>query len=374
MGPNTTQGTGAQVLGDVDLLSTDDLRRMAEVPGPCVTVYLPSTHSGPGTRSGPSRLHRLATEAATRLRQDGLGPAEADEVVAPLRALENDLDFWQHQGEGLALFAAPGFFEGYRLAAAPPEQVHVGDSVRLLPLLSELGGETTFYILALSQNSVRLFLASEHTVGQLDLPDLPRSMESAVPEAEAERVRGVHSVGSSGAVTHGQGTEADYDKRALERYFRVVDDALLAHLADGPRPLVLACVEYYVPMYRAASRYPAIWEQAVHGSPERRSAQELHAAAWPLVADHFAEEGRAELARFRQTAGTGRTAAGTQEVLAAARTGSVDTLLVDPVAAAASVDDALEQAVAETLRRSGRVLTVAPEAALGAPAAAMLRY
>jgi hypothetical protein len=373
MGPNTTQGTGPQVLGDVDLLSTDDLRRMAEVPGPCVTVYLPSIHSGPGTRSGPSRLHRLATEAATMLREDGLGPAEADEVVAPLRHLENDLAFWQHQGEGLALFAAPGFFEGYRLAGAPAEQVHVGESVRVLPLLPELSADTSFYILALSQNSVRLLLASEHTVGQLDLPDLPRSMASALPEAEAERVRGVHSVGA-GAVTHGQGTESDYDKRALERYFRVVDDALVAHLPDRARPLVLACVEYYAPMYRAVSRYPAVAEQVVQGSPERRSAQELHAVAWPLVADHFAEEARTELARFRQTAGTGRTAVGTQEVLAAARAGSVDTLLVDTVAAPAAADDALEQAVAETLRRSGRVVPVTPEAALGAPAAAVLRY
>lgn len=373
MGLSMTQGSGLNVLGGVDVPSTDDLRRLSELAGPCVTLYLPSTPFGPGTRSGPSRLHHLANEAATALQADGTGPEVAEEILAPFRRLEQDPAFWQHQGEGLALFAAPGFFEGFRLAATVSERVAVGAAFRLLPLVAQGGVDTIFFILALSQNSVRLLKGNAHTVSELAVPGLPTAMEGALPEAEPDRVRGVHSVGALGSIAHGQGTEADYDKRALDRYFRAVDDAVVAGLRGRRDPLVLACVDYYVPTYRAVSRYPAIWEAAVVGSPERRSSQELHDAAWSVVAPHFTKEAAHEAARYREAAGTGRTATGAQAVLAAARDGKVGTLLL-AVEAASSEDEVLEQAVVETVRRSGRVLTVDADAALGSVVAAVLRY
>lgn len=372
MGLGAAREDGLRVLSDVDLVSTDDLRRMAEVAGPCVTIYLPTERFGPGTRSGPARLHHLASRAAALLAEDDHGPAEVEELLAPIRRLGQDELFWQHLSDGLALFAGPGFFEGFRLALSVPERVVVDQMFRLLPLVSQVAGDTTFHVLALAQNSVRILRATEHTVAELDLPGLPQSMVSALPEAEPDRVRGVHSVGALGAITHGQGTEADYDKRALERFFREVDDAVVSALARHPTPLVLAGVAYYVPIYQSVSRYPAVWPQAVEGNPERRSAQELHDAAWTLLADHFAEGVATELARYRAVVGTGRTAAGAKEVLDAAREGRVEVLLLD--AHAAQDDELLERAVAETFRGSGRVVSLAAEDALDAPAVALLRY
>lgn len=372
MGLGMMQDDGSRVLGEVDIVTVDDLRRLAEVAAPCVSIYLPTTPFGPGTRSGHSRLHHLVNQAATSLAGDGMREGEAEELLAPARRLEEDEAFWQHQSEGLALFVAPGFFEGFRVPGFLSEQVVVGDAFRILPLVAHVGADSTFYVLALAQNSVRILRASEHTVGELDLPGLPASLEAAVPEAEPDRVRGVHSVGALGAITHGQGTEADYDKKALERYFRAVDDALLAELPDRPHPLVLASVGNYLPTYRAVSRHPLVWDKAVEGNPERRSAQELHDDAWPLVADHFRAEQVAQLDRYREAAGKGRTLTGADQVLAAAVEGRVETVLVD-TSATTSGDEVLDRAVLETVRRSGGVVPVAG-ADLPDTAAAILRY
>lgn len=372
MGLGMKQDGGRRVLGDVDLLSVDDLRRLAEVTGPCVSLYLPTAPFGPGTRSGSSQLHRLANQAASELADQGMTVADVDAMLAPLRELQDDADFWQRQSEGLALFVAPDFFDGFRLPASFSERVLVGDAFRMLPLVGSIGGDSTFYVLALAQNAIRLLAATEHTVVEVDVPGLPRSMTEAVPEAEPERVRGVHSTGT-GAVTHGQGTEADYDKDALARYFRAVDDVLVAGLPTTGRPLVLASVGYYLPIYRSVSRYPAVWDVAVEGNPERRSAQELHDDAWRLVADHFAAPGTQELDRYREAAGTGRTLTGADQVLGAAREGRVDTVLVD-ARATTSGDEVLDLAVLETLRRSGRVIAVGEDADLPDTAAAILRY
>jgi hypothetical protein len=374
MGLSMTQGNGPRVLGDVDLLSTDDLRRLAEVEGPCVTLYLPTAPFGPGTRSGPSRLHHLAGQAAGRLEGAGVTPEDAEAILAPVRELADDETFWQHQSEGLALFVARDFFDGFRLPTSLSDQVVVGDAFRLLPLVVHVAADSRFYILALTQNDVRLFEATRDTVSQLDLGGIPASLEDALPEAVAERQRGVHSIGALGKVTHGQGTEADYDKAALERYFRAIDEPLTKRLGTRGRPLVIAGVAYYLPIYRAVSKYPAVWKHAVEGSPERSSAQQLHDAAWPLVAGHFSEAADLELARYREAAGKGRTVSGTDQTLAAALEGKVETLFLDAGHAATSDDAVLEQAVVETLRRSGDIVTVGPAADLPEPAVAVLRY
>lgn len=373
MGLGMLQGSGRRVLGNVDLLSIDDLRRLAEVTGPCVSLYLPTTPFGPGTRSGSSQLHRLANLAASQLTDQGVATADVDAVLAPVRELQDDDTFWQHQSEGLALFAAPGFFDGFRLPTSFSEQAVVGDAFRVLPLVGNVGGDSTYYVLALAQNQVRVLAATEHTVSELDVPGVPHSMEEAVPEAEPERTRGVHSVGGGGAVTHGQGTEAEYDKEALARFFRTVDDALVAHLGTRRSPLVLASVAYYLPIYKSMSRYPSVWDAVVEGNPEHRTAQELHDDAWRLVAGHFDHEATAELDRYREAAGTGRTLTGADQVLGAAREGRVDAVLVD-MRETTSGDEVLDLAVLETLRRSGRVIPVGEEADLPDAAAAILRY
>ncbi len=373
MGLGTQQAGGRRVLGEVDLLGTADLHRLVEVTGPCVSIYLPTTPFGPGTRSGSSQLHRLANQAESQLTGGGIERHVVDELLAPVRRLQDDEEFWQHQSEGLALFAAPGFFDGFRLPTSFSEQVAVGDAFRMLPLVGSIGGDSSFHVLALSQNSVRVLAASEHTVSEVEVPGLPHSLDEAVPEAEAEKIRGVHSVGAGGAVTHGQGTEADYDKASLERYFRAVDDPLVAHLGKQGGPLVLASVGYYLPIYRSVSRYPMVWGQAVEGNPEHRSAQDLHDEAWKLVADHFQQDHVDALARYREAAGTGRTLTGADQVLAAAREGRVDAMLVD-ARATTSGDDVLDLAVLETIRRSGRVVPVDEAAELPDTAVAILRY
>lgn len=374
MGLSMMQGDGPRVLGDVDIVTIDDLRRMAEVHGPCVTVYLPTARFGPGTRTGPSALHHLVNQAQGKLEGAGERREDAEAILAPLRALSEDEAFWQHQSEGLGLFAAPGFFEGFRMPTALTEDVTVGDAFRMLPLVAHVAGESRFLILALAQNTVRLLRATRDTIAEVELGGIPGSMEEALPEAIAERARGVHSIGTLGKVTHGQGTESEYDKEALERYFRAVDEPLTKRFGRQRHPLLLAGVAYYLPIYRSVSKYPLVWDHVVEGNPEHRSAQELHDAAWPLVSAHFAEETARTLDRYREAAGTGLTVTGADQALAAALEGKVDTLFIHAAHAATSGDDVLEQAVVETLRRSGEVVAVDESAGLGETAAAVLRY
>jgi Bacterial archaeo-eukaryotic release factor family 3 len=372
MRANTQHTMGQRVPADVDPVSRDELRRLAEVNGPCVSVFLPTTRFGPETLSGPTRLGHLVDRAAEELEAAGSSRSDASGILAPLRTLLHDDAFWQHQGEGLALFAGTEFFAAYRLAAPLSEDVTIGRHFRIGPLVRQLGSDGAFFILAISQNEVRLFRATKQTIRELDLRGIPGSMRDAIPQEEPARYGQSHSTGRVEQF-HGQGSEADYDKAALERYFRALDRPLVSRLAGQGHPLVLACVGYYVPIYKAVSGYPAIWDQAVEGNPERRPLADLHDAAWALVADHFAEPARHQLDRYREAAGTGRTLSVPEEILAAAREGRIDTVLLGD-GAPGPVNEQVEQALTETLRHDGQVLTVEDMAGLEGGVGALLRY
>ena len=372
MGTDTTKNEA--VLGDIDVVSHQEIQRMAGVAGPCVTVLLPSTRFGPDTVGAPGRLRHRLQEAAARLADAGVGEAAAGQLLAPLHALEDDTEFWQHQADGLALFAAPGYAARFRLPIEVTEQVVVGEFFRLRPLVPLLSTDGGLFLLALAQNSVRLFHATRHSIGELRLGAIPSSMGEAIPQEEMARYGQSHSTGPTSTQFHGQGNEADYDKVALERFFRAVDRPLTARLGTRREPLVLACVAYYLPIYSAVSRYPLVWQEAVEGNPEHRPVKELHDAAWSLVESHFAEGEAHELDRYREAAGTGRTLAAPAEVAAAAGEGRVDTLLLPLEPPEVADDGEVDRAVVETLRHGGRVLALHEESALDSPVGALLRF
>lgn len=370
MSVSMPQGTTAEPLGHVDLLSAADVRQLVRTPGPCVSLFLPTARFGPETLSGRARLRELVAQAADRLSEQGTERKQVEELLAPVRGLMADEPFWQRQSDGLAVYSAPGHFAHFRVPIAFEEEAAVGDAYRIRPLLPMVSADGVFHVLALSQKAVRVFRATRQTVGELEVPGMPRALEDAIPQEEMQRYGQAHSTGRTSASFHGQGNEADYDKAALERYFRAVDAPLTAALGNGSAPLVLACVGYYLPIYAQVSRHPHVWQRAVEGSPEGLSAAQLHDAAWPLVSDHFAAREQRYLERYREQAGTGRTAAGVVDVLAAAREGRVDVLIVE---AGANGSHELDRAIAETLMHDGAVVPLA-EADLDGEPAALLRW
>src|SRR5258708_27493749 len=83
------------------------------------------------------------------------------------------------------------------------------------------------------------------------------------------------------------GAKTDVIKDEIEFFFRDVDHALQQTLKAEGVPVVLAAVEYLIPIYREISSYPHLLEEGVAGNPELLSPAELHARAWEVVQPGF---------------------------------------------------------------------------------------
>jgi hypothetical protein len=275
--------------------------------------------------------------------------------------------------------------------------VVVADRYHLKPLMSLLAGDGLFCVLALSQNEVRLLRATRHSVGEVELEGVPRSLTEALrheePQKQLQFYTGTsESRGRRSAVFHGHHPE-EGAKEAILRYFRQVDSGVAEELKGQRAPLVLAGVSYLLPIYREASAYPHLLEEGISGNPEEMKPDELRDRAWEIVEPRFAEARREAAARYRQLAGTGLTSADVSEVVPAAYYGRVDTLFVakglqrwgyfDPKTATAYVHDQpargdgdlLDLAAVQTFLSGGNVYVTDPEEmpAYG-PMAAVFRY
>jgi hypothetical protein len=317
----------------MDTLSKKELEELTGKPeGPCASIFLPTHRAGVETRQDPIRLKNLLGEARERLVARGLRTTEADAILEPAQGLLEDELFWRHQADGLALFLSPGVFHSYRLPLSFGELAIVTDRYHLKPLLPLLTGDGRFYVLALSQNEVRLLGASRYSADEVELgDDVPESLTDALkfddPEKQLQSHTGSSGGGGRTAVFHGHGAEDD-SKDDILRYFRKIDRGLRDVLKGQEAPLVLAGVDYLLPIYREASTYPGLVEEGTTGNPEELSVEELHEQAWKIVEPRFSEVRREAAERYAELAGTGRTSTDPQEVILAAYYGRVDTVFV----------------------------------------------
>ena len=386
------------------MLNRKELKGLVENPkGPCVSIFLPTHFKGPETQQDPIRLKNLLREAEQRLVESRIRPAEVRELLAPAAALLDDADFWQHQSNGLALFIAEGLFRYYRVPLSFEELAVVTGRFHLKPLLALFNEDGQYYILALSQGQVRLLECTRYGVTEIPLADtsIPTSIREALryddPEEQLQFRSGAISSmpyggGRGGVVFHGQ-ESANRVKDDLRRYFLQVDSGVRELIGEGGSPLLLAGVDYLLPIYAEVSKYANLMGQGITGNPEQLRAEELQERAWPIMEPHFQKAQETAATKYKEMLSKGLASHDIKEIIAAAEQGRVDSLFVamgvevwgtvSPETGKVQVhqesqtgdEDLLDLAALHTLFNSGVVFVVPPEKVPDEePLAAVFRY
>ena len=359
--------------------------------GPCLSLFLPTAAvDGHTPVAEPLRLRNLLDQATAQLTVQGMTAPQIEQLVAPLTTAANAGELWRSPQKGLAFFVAPQLCLGYRLPLAPPAYVAVDRHFHIKPLLPMMDGEDNFYLLALSQNAVRLFHGVRYQMTEMALPDTPTSLAAALQYDEFARTLQLHSAGSHAgldrqpAIFHGQGVAGDETivHANLLRFFHQVAQAVTHRLSRTHAPLLLAGVDADQGIYRQVNHYPYLLPHGLPGNYDRVTPTALHELAWPLVAPYFAQACDHALARYRQLAGQGdgHTVTDIKAVMLAAAYHQVDTIFVTPAGAIwgkfipeghqvvvhkedeAGDEELINLAVIHTLQNHGAAYLLAPEA------------
>jgi hypothetical protein len=318
----------------MDILTQQTLQELiSHANGSHLSILMPTHPAGKEKEQDPIRFKNLLKKAEETLKARGEKPAQIEALLEPARQLTQDPFFWERQSSGLALFSAAGMFRTYRLPLPFEETAAVADHFHLKPLLPYFANDGHFFILALSQNHIRLLEGTRHTVEEIDLelthPKLAQAMraDAFFDTVQARSAGRGPTAGEHITMFHGH-DPSDEEKKRILGWLHTVDDELGVFLKGQSSPLVLAGVDSIVRLYREACAYGQVVAQTIFGSPEEMRAEDLHQKAWPLVEPIFQREQQEALGKYGSLSGTDQAVAQVRPILEAARHGRVDTLFV----------------------------------------------
>jgi hypothetical protein len=304
----------------VDIPTYPEIRALIEARADaCVSIYLPTTPQTQHVDGSRIAFGNLTRTALERLEAAGVDKRRRAALEEKLLALDEDDDFWRLQANSLAVLVTPDSLRTFRLATEVTETVEVSDRFHLKPLMRAMAFSQHAFVLALSENDVRLIeVFADHPATVVSVPGLPDSAADATGHA---------SVNTPG-VGSGRGN-AQSQKSLLLKYLRKVDAALRPVLAGRETPLIVAATEPLGPIFRSVNSYPGLLAEGISASPDSMSESALATAARSVLDGYYAAQIEAANALFHERIGSHRAITDLRAVARAATFGAVELLLVD---------------------------------------------
>lgn len=242
-----------------------------------VSIYAP--YIAPSSPNNPNRiqLKNLLKQARQLLTDAKLSSREIAATLQPAEKLLDGDEFRTNHEHNLALFMHHDCFAYYHLPAeATVSSVQMDKGFNLQPIIELLNDNLPYYVLRLSHNDVQLLKGDRYYIEQLQLQKFPTNMEQELNIDEYPNEIQTHSIaaaskGKGSEAFHGQYNETQVDKEMLIKFFRRIDQKLHDALKDKTTPLIIAGVDYLLPLYRQVSTYPHLLLDEIRGNLEHAS-------------------------------------------------------------------------------------------------------
>jgi hypothetical protein len=383
---------------NIDLLNRDELIRIAGIREPgSVTIYVPTSAELNESDQARIEVKSRLREAVAQLEAASTDAAAIDSITNAVDELLIDGDFWRRQSNSLAIFVNRSTLSTFRVGDNLVGLTGVSDRFMITPLLRAATFGHSAFVLALSQNAVRLIdISPALSASEVLVPELPRDLKSTVA---------LDLTNDRDTLAHLRMSEEP--KVRMKEFSQAIDRALQPVLAQSDRPVVGAAAappprplpgvstadEPLASIFRSVSSSPRLVEPAIGGNPEERSADELAASAAPILDAVHAKELATQVTRFEEASSPDLTDSTLDGVAVAATSKAIDTLFVDidqhipgyvdelsGVITRSETEDAFDyDVVDEIVRRAllsdARVIAVRAGEVPGAgPVAAILRF
>ena len=255
-----------------------------------------------------------------------------DKFLQPIADLLSDLYLWRHPSEGLAIFVNQTYgAEYHRLPIAMESQTYVSDHHYLVPVMPLYEFNTTFYLLELSQDHVKLYQGSQYSMEDMFVNEFaPERLEESVGFDYKQKMlqfRTGHALHSAGSF-HGHGEGKDDEEKEIVNFFREIDKGVNKAIDGNSAPLIVACVDWLFPVYKEVNSYPGLQHIHLGGDPEFKKRGNMHEEAWKLLSDVFKEKKDHLRARYQELVHTPKTSHQVSEIVPAAFNGKIDTLFL----------------------------------------------
>lgn len=291
----------------------------------CVSIYIPTIIAGDYEKNR-IRWKNAVDAAKNQLEAQGINT----DFLAEAEALDKNSEYWAHQSRGLAGFFSPGHSKMIHLVNEPTSSHYISDHYILQPLVPELSNDDRVFVLAISKNETKFYEAVKDGI-------FPVFIDDCVVEDQGEALQNIemiqstqhHSGGGPGtAIFHATGPGSDMDSIRTEQYLRRVDDGIMEIISDEKVPLVLACVEEYVPIYRKVSNYNHLSDHYITGNPSDLTPTDLRKNVEPVFQELRTERNKKFKELYEKSRNTGASLSVLDEISESADMDNIGWILI----------------------------------------------
>ena len=297
------------------------LKQLASLREPnCVSIYIPMFKTGQEQNQGLGQAYLKSCLKSVRhaLTEIGMDRNTTDKYLQPVTDLIADIQLWRNPSEGLAIFINQSYgAEYYHVPLALEAQTYVSDHHDLVPLMPLFEFDTTFYLLELSQDYVKLNKGSRYGMEDMFVNEFaPERLEESVGFDYKQKMlqfRTGHALHSAGSF-HGHGEGKDDDEVEVVKFFREIDKGVNRAIDGKYAPLIVACVDWLFPVYKEVNTYQGLQQMHLSGDPEFESRSNLHEEAWGRLSDTFKDK-KVELQdKYKELVHTAKTSHQVSEI------------------------------------------------------------
>ena len=365
----------------------------------CISIYLPTHRSGVEVNELQDNLafKNALQRVAGELKEKGVDQTRIQKILEPGYELLRNTPFWRSMEQGLAVFITEDMFKYVKMPDKPHEEVLLNSTFMLKQLVNAMTIKEYFYLLSISKKQVKFFRADAFGMKQIELEELPNGVDDVVhfeEKGDQKLFRSESGMGGSGAAFHGHGAGKADEKDHIATYLEEVDDTLWDEVLNRENvPLLLAGVEYLLPIYKSVSDYNNIWDDVITGNQEYEDTNALYQKARSVMEPYFRERTQKALQNYGNQSATALTTTNAEEVIPAAHYGRIWHLFLVKGCHVWGTFDEMEnrltiheekaegdeclvdRAVIKTILNGGDVHFLSPEdMPSGAKMAALLRY
>jgi hypothetical protein len=360
-----------------------------------ISVYLPTHTAGVEVNELADQIafKHAIQEIAVMLKSKGRNQATIERLLEPAYTLVRDDAFWRNMQHGLAVFMADGYFKYMKLPFVPERELMVNNAFLVSPLIRLMTDRDYFYILTISKKQLKLFKADAFGIEFIPVKGLPDDILAVMSTDKTDETtfRMGGRGGTGGANFHGIGGGNNVDDKArIAAYFEMADDIIWKEvLHNETAPLMLAGVEYLIPIYKSVTDYKHVCEESLTGNHERDDTTSLYEQAMEKMGYFFLKRLNKAKELYGNQSATALTTSVTDDIIPATHYGQVSHLFVrkgahilgrfdemnNKLEMSDDGDDLVDLAVTKTLLSGGEVFLLEKEQMPAESAlAAILRY
>ncbi len=324
-----------------------------KVDSPRISLYMPTHRKSPDNKKDSILFKNLILEAEYAL-AGRYHRRDWEPVVAHLRRILGEADFWNRSMDGLAVLADREGYVFFRLEETLQKKLVVEKHFYILPLLRYYDPTGMAYLIDLSKDRIGFYRVGHNALVAVEQDEIKTSFPELFDDFDANSTLNFGGYAGGGIAYHGHRSKPEEQEKDREKYFRYLDRKLANFLGDKDATVILSGIPSNLSAFKKVAKSGFYTKTSIEKPLDSMSHNEKINAVRSILKPQYDKAIRALEERYKRQEAQGKLCVGLEQVATQAAAGRVEILLLSEDHGLAS-ETALSALISQVMNTKGEV-------------------